>query len=229
MNHPVGGTSEEEFPDPGVAVRSDDGEIGIAVPEVIENSIGRPLVFDQNGTGVEMPVFAEGFAAGEAEFLLRVGATPPAGKMDYSLAEAAELLDAVHVGIEVASSPLGSINEIGPIIAQSVYDFLHSKYGRETIEDLEGLGVKMKSAAAGGAGSRALEGKTLVVTGTLVKYTRDEIQELIARQGGRAASSVSKNTDYVVAGGSAGSKLSKAQKLGVPVLTEEQFEKLLRE
>jgi 2-keto-4-pentenoate hydratase len=68
-----------------------------------------------NGAAVEMPVFAEGFAAGEAEFLLRIGVTPPTEKTDYSLAEAAALIDAVHIGIEVASSPLGSINEIGPV------------------------------------------------------------------------------------------------------------------
>lgn len=68
-----------------------------------------------NGAAVEMPVFADGFAAGEAEFLLRIGATPAPGKLDYTLDEAADLIDAVHVGIEVASSPLGSINEIGPV------------------------------------------------------------------------------------------------------------------
>jgi 2-keto-4-pentenoate hydratase len=68
-----------------------------------------------NGGAVEMPVFAQGFAAGEAEFLLRIGAAPPAGKNDYSLAEAADLIGAVHAGIEVASSPLGTINELGPI------------------------------------------------------------------------------------------------------------------
>jgi 2-keto-4-pentenoate hydratase len=62
-----------------------------------------------------MPVFAHGFAAGEAEFLLRIGTAPPAGKTDFSLDEAADLIDVVHIGIEVASSPLGSINEIGPI------------------------------------------------------------------------------------------------------------------
>ena len=73
----------------------------------------------------------------------------------------------------------------------------------------------------------ALEGKTLVVTGALTKYSRDEINELITRHGGHAASSVSKNTDYVVAGEKAGSKLDKARELGVPVLTEEEFEKLL--
>jgi 2-keto-4-pentenoate hydratase len=68
-----------------------------------------------NGAAVEMPVFAEGFAAGEAEFLLKIGATPPAEQQDYSLAEAADLIGAVHIGIEVASSPLGTINELGPI------------------------------------------------------------------------------------------------------------------
>ena len=122
---------------------------------------------------------------------------------------------------------LSETNDIGPIIAKSVYDFLHGKFGMETIEDLKGVGVKMKSAARAG-GSRALEGKTLVVTGTLVKYSRDEIEELIARHGGHAASSVSKNTDYLVAGEKAGSKLAKAKELGVKVITEEQFEAILK-
>lgn len=68
-----------------------------------------------NGAAVEMPIFSEGFAAGEAEFLLRIGATPPAEQIAYSLDEAADLIGAVHAGIEIASSPLGSINELGPI------------------------------------------------------------------------------------------------------------------
>jgi DNA ligase (NAD+) len=122
---------------------------------------------------------------------------------------------------------LSQINEIGPIIAQTVHDFLHSKFGSETIADLKQLGVKMESDATAAEDSRALEGKTLVVTGTLTKFTRDEIKELITSHGGRAASSVSKNTDYVVAGEKAGSKLTKAQQLGVPVLTEDEFEALI--
>ncbi len=140
------------------------------------------------------------------------------------LAERFGTIDALMAaGVE----ELSETNEIGPIIARSVHDFLHSKYGEETIEDLKSVGVKMKSAAGAG-GSRALEGKTLVVTGTLQKYSRDEIEELITQHGGHAASSVSKNTDYLVAGEKAGSKLAKAEELGVPVVTEEEFERLLK-
>jgi DNA ligase (NAD+) len=127
---------------------------------------------------------------------------------------------------EATADQISEINEIGPIIAQSVYDYLHSPFGEKTIDDLAALGVKMKTAVPAAHGG-TLAGKTLVVTGTLTKYTRDQINELITQHGGRAASSVSKNTDYVVAGENAGSKLAKAQELGVPVVTEAQFEKLV--
>jgi len=119
------------------------------------------------------------------------------------------------------------VMEIGPIIAQSVYDYLHSPYGRETIADLRREGVVMELSGPAVPASKALEGKTLVVTGTLRRYTRDQMHELIAQHGGRAASSVSKKTDYVVAGEEAGSKLAKARELGVPVITEDEFEAML--
>ncbi|WP_404825278.1 2-keto-4-pentenoate hydratase [Pelagerythrobacter rhizovicinus] len=72
-------------------------------------------IFLSRENGEDMPIFAKGFAAGEAEFLLRVGAAPPSGKKAFTLAEAADLIDAVHVGLEIASSPLGAINDIGPM------------------------------------------------------------------------------------------------------------------
>jgi 2-keto-4-pentenoate hydratase len=68
-----------------------------------------------DGAAVAMPIFVDGFAAGESEFLLRIGAVPPTGPTRLSLDDAAALIDAVHVGIEIASSPLGTINELGPI------------------------------------------------------------------------------------------------------------------
>jgi DNA ligase (NAD+) len=81
--------------------------------------------------------------------------------------------------------------------------------------------------AANSQATGKLAGKTLVVTGTLTNFSRDEIQDLIRQHGGKAASSVSKKTDYVVAGESAGSKLTKAQELGVKILSEDDFQKLI--
>jgi DNA ligase (NAD+) len=133
-------------------------------------------------------------------------------------------MDALRAASE---EELGEVHEVGEIIAKSIHEFVHGPFGKRTIDDLAKLGVNMeapKRAVAGGA----LTGKTLVVTGTLTKYSREEIQELIAAHGGRAASSVSKNTDYVVAGEKAGSKLAKAEELKVPVITEDQFEKLIK-
>ena len=86
----------------------------------------------------------------------------------------------------------------------------------------------MKSLAEPPRDEGTLAGKTIVVTGTLKNYKREEIEEKIAALGGRAASSVSKKTDYVVAGESPGSKLDKAKALGVKVISEEEFDKLVR-
>jgi DNA ligase (NAD+) len=123
---------------------------------------------------------------------------------------------------------LSEVNEIGPIIAASIYSFLHGKFGQETIAELKSLGVNLKSTAPASGQRRAFEGKTLVVTGTLKKYTRDQIEELITHHGGHAASSVSKKTDFVVAGENAGSKLEKAKQLGVKIMNEKEFEHLMR-
>ena len=122
---------------------------------------------------------------------------------------------------------LAEVNEIGEIIARSVYDYLHGDYGKEVIDDLRQVGVQMEAERRQTA-SDALSGKTFVVTGTLSKYTRDEIHELIEQHGGKKSSSISKKTDYLVAGEKAGSKLEKAQKLGVEVLSEDDFEALIK-
>jgi len=142
------------------------------------------------------------------------------------LAEQFGSIEALRTATE---EELGEVNEIGPIIAKSVYEFLHSEAGQQTIDDLVALGIDMTAslAARKEAATGPLAGKTLVVTGTLPTYGREEIEALIAELGGRAASSVSKKTDYVVAGEKAGSKLDKAQKLGVQVLTEAEFNALI--
>jgi DNA ligase (NAD+) len=129
---------------------------------------------------------------------------------------------------------LSQVDEVGSVIAKSVAAFFASDYGRRMISELADLGVNMgdAAAAAAAAAERAagrLVGKTLVVTGTLTRFTRDEITELIRKHGGKSAGSVSKKTDYVVAGADAGSKLTKAQELGVAVLTEDGFVQLIGE
>lgn len=136
---------------------------------------------------------------------------------------------------EIASQSvetLTEVNEIGPVLAESIHRYFQSEIGKKLSEELRvaGLNFGKKSDARPAAKSQAtgkLAGKTLVVTGTLVKYKRDEIQELIRANGGKAASSVSKKTDYVVAGEEAGSKLTKAQELGIKILSEDEFEKLI--
>jgi DNA ligase (NAD+) len=140
------------------------------------------------------------------------------------LAEHFGTMDALQAASE---EQLAEVNEVGGVIAKSVFDFVHSEHGRETIEDLRQIGIDMTAPKrAVPAGGGPLAGKTIAVTGTLKNYSRDEIQDKIAALGGRAASSVSKKTDFVLAGEEAGSKLEKAQKLGVKVLTEDEFEQL---
>lgn len=126
---------------------------------------------------------------------------------------------------------LSEVNEIGPSIAASVHEYLHSEYGQQTIADLQQLGLKLdeeiKRVVPVGGSTGVLAGKTLVVTGTLSKYKRNEIEDLITQHGGRASGSVSSKTDYLVAGAYAGSKLEKATKLGVKVIDEAGFDALI--
>jgi DNA ligase (NAD+) len=125
---------------------------------------------------------------------------------------------------------LSAINGVGPIMAEDISAFFQSPSNRAIIRDLQQLGVKLteekRTQPAGAAGD--LTGKTVVVTGTLSKYGRDEIEALIRQRGGKPAGSVSKNTSFLVAGEKAGSKLDKAKSLGIPVLTEDEFDALLK-
>jgi DNA ligase (NAD+) len=132
-------------------------------------------------------------------------------------------LDALQAASE---EELVDIHDIGETVAKSVCDFLKTPQNVALVENLRDHGVNMKEEPRTAEGSDALAGKTFVVTGTLVHYTRDGIRDRIKALGGRVSSSVSKKTDFVVAGEKAGSKLTKAKKLDVQVLTELEFESL---
>jgi DNA ligase (NAD+) len=122
---------------------------------------------------------------------------------------------------------LQQVDGIGPEVAASVREFFASDVGRHIITDLKRVGVNMTQPRIAVAADSPIAGKTLVVTGTLEKYSRTEIESLIKSLGGKAASSVSTKTDYVVAGAEAGSKLEKARALGVRVLSEAEFDALI--
>jgi DNA ligase (NAD+) len=128
---------------------------------------------------------------------------------------------------DASDEELAAVSEIGPVIAASVHEWLASPHGQRTIAGLRAAGVRLDVPAADRAADGPLTGKTLVVTGTLPGFSRQEAEEAIRRAGGRAAGSVSKKTDYVVAGADAGSKLEKARTLGVTVLDEAAFRALL--
>lgn len=121
-----------------------------------------------------------------------------------------------------------SIYEIGPKIAQSVNIYFKDKKNTELISKLQKSGLKFETEKKQMNLNEKINQKTFVLTGTLEKYKREDAQKIIEDLGGRVSSSVSKKTDFVVAGSEAGSKLSKAQELGVKVLTEDEFEKLIK-
>jgi DNA ligase (NAD+) len=122
---------------------------------------------------------------------------------------------------------LSNTEEIGPIIAKSVYEFCRSDEGKQVFEQLAHAGVSLETSEEDSVDrSGVFANKTLVVTGTLEHYSRDEIERVIEKLGGKASGSISKKTDYLVAGQAAGSKLQKAEQLGVKILTEAEFREL---
>ena len=120
---------------------------------------------------------------------------------------------------------------VGPERAKAIREYFQLESTRNMIADFKELGLKLteekRAIGAPGASASGVMGKTFVVTGTLPTYERGDIEALIKSLGGKVAGSVSKKTDYVVAGEKAGTKLDKAKELGVPVLTEAEFDKLI--
>ncbi|HIV70607.1 MAG TPA: NAD-dependent DNA ligase LigA [Candidatus Aquabacterium excrementipullorum] len=141
--------------------------------------------------------------------------------------------DETKAGIMNASlDQLLAVNDVGPVVAQSIRTFFDQPHNAEVVEQLRAAGVtwaEHEPSAAADAASLPLYGKTFVLTGTLPTLGREDAKALIEAAGGKVAGSVSKKTHYVIAGAEAGSKLEKAQSLGVPVLDEEALQALLRD
>ena len=122
---------------------------------------------------------------------------------------------------------LSEINDIGPIVANSIASFFEESQTRDLIQRLKENNVNMESLEEEVQDKR-FEGKTFVLTGSLEEFTRGQASDIIERLGGKTSGTVSKKTDYVLAGSEAGSKLTKAQNLGVQIITEEEFKEMVK-
>jgi DNA ligase (NAD+) len=122
---------------------------------------------------------------------------------------------------------LAAIDGVGPVIADAITEWFAVDWHRAIVDNWRAAGVRMSDPEPEQTAAATLAGLTVVVTGTLTTMTREAAQEAVASAGGKAAGSVSRKTDYLVAGASAGSKLTKAESLGVRVLDEQQFAQLL--
>lgn len=188
-----------------------------ATPDGPELSANAELLLAQLTAAKERPLWRVLVALS----IRHVGPTAAQG-----LARAFGSLDAVAAATR---DDLAAVDGVGAIIADSVIDWFAVDWHRSIVERWRASGVRMANPLVTADGPRTLEGVTVVVTGTLTGFTREQAQEAIAAAGGKAAGSVSRKTDFLVAGENAGSKRTKAESLGVPVLDEQQFAVLLRE
>jgi DNA ligase (NAD+) len=127
--------------------------------------------------------------------------------------------------MNASEEELQQVEEVGPRIAKSIIEFFSEPRNRELVEELRTAGLTMRGKKK--ERGTKLVGKTFVLTGTLVHYSRDQAKKLIEGAGGKVTGSVSKKTDYVVAGTEAGSKLDKAKELGVRVINEDEMKGLI--
>jgi DNA ligase (NAD+) len=137
----------------------------------------------------------------------------------------AEHFGSMDALMKAAEEELQEVNEVGPRIAQSIVEFFQEPKNRALVKQLDDLGLRMTGTKK--ARGTKLAGKTFVLTGTLTHFTRDQAKKMIEDAGGRVSGSVSKKTDYVVAGDDAGSKLEKARELGVKVIGEKEMQELV--
>jgi DNA ligase (NAD+) len=136
----------------------------------------------------------------------------------------AEHFGSMDALMNAGEEELQEVNEVGPRIAKSIMEFFQEPKNRALIKQLQNLGLRLTGTRK--ERGTKLAGKTFVLTGTLAHYSRDEAKKLIEDAGGKVTGSVSKKTDYVVAGADAGSKLDKAKELGVAVIGEKEMERL---
>lgn len=203
-----------------------ESELVEAIPDIYRLTEAQLLPLERMGKKKAQNLLA-GIAASKDRGLQRL----LAGLSIYMIGDStADLLAQEFLSLDaLLAAPverIAQVKGIGPTRAESIHEFFHSPAGEELVTELKELGLKLTEEKRKTPTTSGISGKTFVVTGTLKKYGRKEIEDLIVKLGGKASGSVSKKTDYVIAGEEAGSKLDKARELGVPVITEAEFEKL---
>jgi DNA ligase (NAD+) len=158
-----------------------------------------------------------------ARFIFALGIRHVGETTAKDLAKHYQSVDAL---MEASLEDLLTVKDVGPVVADSIISFMQEAHNREVIEQLLASGMQL--AVEEKIISAALAGKTFVLTGTFPTMTRDEAKDILEKAGAKVAGSVSKKTDYVVAGEDAGSKLAKAAELGVPVIDEVAMRTLLK-
>ena len=210
--------------------------------KIVEQLLDRGLVKDYADLyKLDIPTLAnlERFAEKSAENLVGEIQASKKNSLDrlvYAIGipfvgERTAKLLAAHFGsmekiADASAEELMEVGEVGPKIAEGVREFFSESANRRLIERLKHAGVNMKEERKAPVSAK-FAGKTFVFTGTLANRTREEAEALVASHGGKAGGSVSKKTSYVIVGAEPGSKFDKAKSLGVPILDESQFEKLL--
>jgi len=139
----------------------------------------------------------------------------------------AEHFGSMDALMKAEEEELQDVDEVGPRIAKSIAEFFAEPRNRELISRLREAGLNLVGTKK--ERGTALAGQTFVITGTLSNYSRDEAKKLIEDAGGKVAGSVSKKTNYLLAGSDAGSKLDKAKELGIPIIGEQDIERLIRQ
>ena len=197
---------------------------GEIIPEVLE------VVMDKRPAGTQpyllpetCPVCGAPVVRDEDGAALRCTGAEVGEKAAKTLAQRFGTMDALAAATE---EELTAVDDVGPITARYLCQWMESPQSRDLLARLKAAGVNMSCKEE--AHDSRFAGMTFVLTGALEKFTRDEAGEMIEKRGGKASGSVSKKTTYVVAGENAGSKLQKAQELGIPVLTEDEFLELLK-
>jgi DNA ligase (NAD+) len=178
--------------------------------------------------GLNVEKFLKGLEAAKSKPLWRILVSLSIRHVGPTAAQAlAKSFGSISAISKASESELSNTDGVGEVIAQSIIEWFAIDWHKEIVSKWEKAGVQLVEIARESSDPQTLTGLTLVVTGSLEDFTRDGVSEVIASHGGKASSSVSKKTDFVVAGESAGSKLAKAEELGVRVLNESEFKTLL--